>query len=108
MAKSSIKEAVFITLFLPPSSNSRVAAINNILPAIKSEVFRHNKCSIKDSQQVLILCKARGKSKLKKGKKWNYLKLAAYNFKEDSKGKSIRYKKLDNNKTKSGRYNKLP
>ena len=53
-------------------------------------------------------CKARGKSKVEKGKKQNYLKLAAYSFKEDNKGKSIRYKKLDNNKTKLGRYNKLP
>ena len=52
--------------------------------------------------------KARGKSKLKKGKKQSYLGLAVYSSKEDSKGKSIRYKKLDNNKTKSGRYNKLP
>ena len=55
-----------------------------------------------------MLCKARGKSKLKEGKKRNCLGLAAYSFKEDSKGKSIKYKKLNNNKTKSGRYNKLP
>ena len=52
--------------------------------------------------------KARGKSKLGEGKKWSCLGLAAYGSKEDSKGKSIRYKKLNNNKTKSGRYNKLP
>ena len=51
--------------------------------------------------------KARGKSKLGEGKKQSYLKLAAYGSKEDSKGKSIRYKKLNNNKTKLGRYNKL-
>jgi hypothetical protein len=54
------------------------------------------------------LYKARGKSKLREGKKQSYLGLAAYGFKEDSKGKSIRYKKLDNDKTKLGRYNKLP
>ena len=53
-------------------------------------------------------CKARGKSKLGKGKKWNYSRLAVYGFKKDNKSKSIRYKKLDNNKTKLGRYNKLP
>ena len=50
--------------------------------------------------------KASGKSKLKEGKKQNYLELAVYNSKEDSKGKSIRYKKLNNSKTKLGRYNK--
>ena len=50
--------------------------------------------------------KASGKSKLKKGKKRSYLKLAAYSFKKDSKNKPIRYKKLDNSKTKLGRYNK--
>ena len=50
--------------------------------------------------------KARGKSKLKEGKKQNYLKLVVYSSKKDSKGKSIKYKKLDNNKTKLGRYNK--
>ena len=52
--------------------------------------------------------KARSKSKLREGKKWSCLELAAYSSKEDSKGESIRDKKLDNNKTKSGRYNKLP
>ena len=55
-----------------------------------------------------MLYKARGKSKLRENKKWSYLGLAVYSSKEDSKGKSIRYKKLDNNKTKLGRYNKLP
>ena len=108
MAKSSIKEAVFIILFLPPSLNSRVAATNNILLAIKSEALRYNRYSIKNSYQVLILHKARGKSKLEESKKWNCLKSAVYSSKEDSKGESIRYKKLDNNKTKSGKYNKLP
>ena len=49
MAKSSMKEAIFITLFLPPSSNSQVAANNNIPPAIKSKAPRCNKYSIKDS-----------------------------------------------------------
>ena len=55
-----------------------------------------------------MLYKARGKSKLEEGKKWSYSGLATYSFKEDSKDKSVRYKKLNNNKTKSGRYNKLP
>ena len=55
-----------------------------------------------------MLYKARSKSKLKEGKKRSYLELATYGSKEDSKGKSIKYKKLDNNKTKLGRYNKLP
>ena len=55
-----------------------------------------------------MLCKASGKSKLREGKKWSYLGLAAYSFKEDSKGKLIKYKKLDNSKTKSGRHNKWP
>ena len=50
--------------------------------------------------------KASGKSKLGEGKKWSCLKLAVYGSKEDSKGKPVRYKKLNNNKTKSGRYNK--
>ena len=49
MAKSSIKEAVLIALFLPPSLNSRVAATNNILLAIESEVPRCDRYSIKDS-----------------------------------------------------------
>jgi hypothetical protein len=53
-----------------------------------------------------MLYKASGKSKLEEGKKRSYLGLAVYNSKEDSKGKPIRYKKLDNNKTKLGRYNK--
>ena len=55
-----------------------------------------------------MLYKASGKSKLKRGKKWSYLGLIAYSFKENSEGKFIRYKKLNNNKTKSGRYNKWP
>ena len=53
-----------------------------------------------------MLCKASSKSKLGEGKKQNYLKLAAHSFKEDSKGKPIRYKKLNNGKTKLNRYNK--
>ena len=53
-----------------------------------------------------MLYKASSKSKLKEGKKWSHLKLATHSFKEDSEGKPIRYKKLDNSKTKSGRYNK--
>ena len=52
--------------------------------------------------------KASGKSKLGEGKKRSCLGLAAYSSKEDSKGEPIRYKKLDNNKTKLGRYNKWP
>ena len=69
MVKSGIKEAVFIVLFSPPSSNSRVAATNNIPLAIKSEVLKRDRYSIKNSQQVLTLRKARGKSKLGEGKK---------------------------------------
>ena len=42
------------------------------------------------------------------GKKRSYLRLVAYSFKEDSKSEPIKYKKLDNSKTKSGRYNKWP
>ena len=49
MAKSGIKEAVFIILFLPLSSNSRVVAINNTPPAIEFEAPRRNRYSIKDS-----------------------------------------------------------
>ena len=52
--------------------------------------------------------KASSKSKLGEGKKWSYLGLVVYSFKEDSKGEPIRYKKLDNSKTKLGRYNKWP
>ena len=55
-----------------------------------------------------MLYKASGKSKLKEGKKQNYLKLAVHSSKKDSKGKPIRHKKLDNSKTKLGRYNKWP
>ena len=55
-----------------------------------------------------MLYKASGKSKLGEGKKRSCLGLAAYSSKEDSKGKPIRNKKLDNSKTKSGRYNKWP
>jgi hypothetical protein len=55
-----------------------------------------------------MLYKAKGKSKLGEGKKRSHLGSAVYGFKEDSKGKSIRYKKLDNSKTKLGRYNKWP
>ena len=54
-----------------------------------------------------MLRKAKGKSKLKEGKKWNYLGSAVYSFKEDNKGEFIKYKKLDNDKTKLNRYNKL-
>ena len=50
--------------------------------------------------------KASSKSKLGEGKKWSYLGLAVYSSKEDSKGEPIRYKKLNNSKTKLGRYNK--
>ncbi len=52
--------------------------------------------------------KASSKSKLGEGKKWSYLGLVVYSSKEDSKSKPIRYKKLDNSKTKLGRYNKWP
>ena len=52
--------------------------------------------------------KASSKSKLKEDKKRSYLGLAVYSSKEDSKGKPIRYKKLNNSKTKLGRYNKWP
>ena len=38
----------------------------------------------------------------------SYLGLAAYSSKENSKGESVKYKKLDNSKTKLGRYNKQP
>ena len=50
--------------------------------------------------------KASNKSKLKGGKKRSCLGLIVYSFKEDSKGEPIRYKKLNNSKTKLGRYNK--
>ena len=53
-----------------------------------------------------MLHKARGKSKLGESKKQSYLGLAVYGSKEDSEGESIRYKKLDNGKTKLGRHNK--
>ena len=52
--------------------------------------------------------KASGKSKLGEGKKQSYSGLAAHGSRGDSKGKPIRHKKLDNNKTKSGRHNKWP
>jgi len=52
--------------------------------------------------------KASGKSKLEEGKKRSYLGLAVYSSKEDIKSEPIRYKKSDNSKTKSGRYNKWP
>ena len=52
--------------------------------------------------------KASGKSKLGEGKKQSHLGLTAHGSKEDSKGKPIRYKKLDNSNIKSGRYNKWP
>ena len=50
--------------------------------------------------------KASNKSKLGEGKKQSYLGLAIYGSRGDSEGKPIRYKKLDNSKTKLGRYNK--
>jgi len=50
--------------------------------------------------------KASGKSKLEEGKKRSYLGLAVYSSNKDSKGEPLRYKKSDNSKTKSGRYNK--
>ena len=53
-----------------------------------------------------MLYKASGKSKLREGKKWSYSGLAAHGSKEDSESKPVRHKKLDNSKTKSGRYNK--
>ena len=52
--------------------------------------------------------KASGKSKLGEGKKQSYLGLVVYSSKEDSKNKPIRYKKLNNSRTKLGRYNKQP
>ena len=55
-----------------------------------------------------MLYKASSKNKLGEGKKQSYLGLVVYSSKEDSKGEPIRYKKLDNSKTKSGRYNKQP
>ena len=55
-----------------------------------------------------MLRKASCKSKLEEGKKQSCLGLAVYSSKEDSKGKPIRYKKLNNSKTKLGRYNKWP
>jgi hypothetical protein len=42
-----------------------------------------------------MLYKASSKSKLGEGKKWSYLGLVVYSSKEDSKGKPIRYKKLE-------------
>jgi len=55
-----------------------------------------------------MLYRASNKNKLKGDKKWSYLKSAVYSFKENSKGKPIKYKKLNNNNTKLGRYNKWP
>jgi hypothetical protein len=52
--------------------------------------------------------KASNKSKLRKGKKQSYLRLATHGSGGNSKGKPIKYKKLGNGKTKSGRYNKWP
>jgi hypothetical protein len=49
MAKNSIKEAVFIALFLPLSLNSQVTTTNNTSLAIKSEIPKYNRCSTKDS-----------------------------------------------------------
>jgi len=47
-----------------------------------------------------MLYKASGKSKLRGGKKQSYLRLVVYGFKKDSKSKPIKYKKLNNSKTK--------
>ena len=55
-----------------------------------------------------MLCKASGKSKLGKGKKRSCLGSIIYGFKGGSKGKPIKHKKLDNNETKLGKYNKWP
>ena len=55
-----------------------------------------------------MLYKASSKSKLKEGKKQSHLGSAVYSSKEDSKGEPIRYKKLDNSKTKLGGCNKCP
>ena len=55
-----------------------------------------------------MLYKAKGKNKLGENKKQSYLRLVVYSFKEDGKGEFIKYKKLDNGKTKLGRYNRLP
>ena len=49
MAKSGIKEAVLIVLFLPPSLNSQVIITNNTPLAIKFKVPRYDKYSTKDS-----------------------------------------------------------
>jgi len=108
MVKNSTKEAVLIALFLPPNLNSRVAATNNIPSAIESKAPGRDGRSIKDSQQVLTPRKASGKSKLEEGKKRSRLGLAVYGSKKDSEGEPIRHKKLDNRKTKLGRYNKWP
>jgi len=53
-----------------------------------------------------MLYKASGKSELGGGKKWSCLRLTVYSFKENSEGELIKYKKLNNNKIKLGRYNK--
>ena len=55
-----------------------------------------------------MLYKASSKSKLEEGKKWSCLGLVVYSFKKNSKGESIRYKKLNNSKTKLNKYNKWP
>ena len=55
-----------------------------------------------------MLCKASGKSKLGESKKRSRLGSVIYGSRGDSKGEPIRYKKSDNSKTKSGRYNKWP
>ena len=49
MAKNGTKEAVLVILFSPPSLNSRVAATNNILPAIEFKAPGRDGRSIKDS-----------------------------------------------------------
>ena len=51
IAKNSIKEAVLVVLFSPPSLNSYIATTNNNIPlAIKSKAPRRNGRNIKDSQ----------------------------------------------------------
>ena len=55
---------------------------------------------------MLIALFSPGKSKLRGNKKRSRLELVVYNSKENSKGEPIKYKKLNNNNTKLGKYNK--
>ena len=52
--------------------------------------------------------KASSKSKLGEDKKWSYLGSVTHGSGGDSESEPIKYKKLDNGKTKSGRHNKWP